>query len=123
MDTAPPLAFTLFVVSNQKVYLTSDLIRKIWLSFTEGTEVQGFKSSGKGWEGERNILKSSNLAEKLWKDKETAFKTLEQISYEILMKNDNVKSTLNKINDSLRYRSISSKIYYDINFEKVIGGR
>jgi hypothetical protein len=29
MDTAPPLAFTLFVVSNQKVYLTSDLIRKI----------------------------------------------------------------------------------------------
>lgn len=127
MEDIPPLAFTVFVVSNEKVFLTSDLIRIVWKSFAMGTEVKGFKSSTKGWEGDRAFLQSKNkvigLSEKLWKAKQKAWENIENISYILLMKNEEVKSVLNRINNILKYRSLSSKVYYDINFEKVIGGQ
>lgn len=130
MKNSPPLSYTIFVIGNNKVYLTSELIKSVrsgLLGSIDTNETSGqtrfrmkmpngsLKTDIKGWEGDSGVKE----AEGLWKSKQEAWGNIEKISYASLMGNSGVSQKLKTINEKLRYRSLSSKVYYDITFDKL----
>ena len=120
-----PTIYTMFVISNDELFLTSDLLSVIRKGFVETSPGRikmrsgaGFMGKSRGWEkaGTKDIKDS---ATQLWKNKELAWSQLDKISYKALMNHPAVMPSLERINLSLSGRAGIAKAYYEIRFDKL----
>ncbi len=117
-------AFTLFIISGDKVYLTTELLKNIRNFMI--TEYQG-SSTIKG-----NVLSirritnemskgSKSQLEKLYKRKQDVLKTLEKVTYGLLMGDQEIANILSNINMQLSGEALIKSVEYEMNFAKAKG--
>lgn len=121
-DKLNEVAFTIFIISGDKVFLTTQLlknIRRILLGdeLKNPEELRG-NISIKGRSNLKDVQLNQGLLKDLYAQKRTTWDLVKNVTYLAIMNNPSVKDILEKINFNLSSESIVREVEYDINFEK-----